>query len=607
MSLVRNVFLLLPLAVLTACAEPDPPNVIVIVTDDQGYGDMSVHGNPELNTPELDRLAHEGVRLEDFHVDPTCSPTRAALMTGRYSARVGVWLTYAGRNHQRADELTMADVFRFNGYRTAIFGKWHLGDNLPFRPQDRGFDESLIHGGGVAGETPDVWGNNYFEDIYFRNGKPEPVQGYSTDVWFNEASRYIEANAEAPFFIYLASNTPHNPFNVPQSYSQPFLDAGIEEPRARFYGMIRNIDENIGRLRAHLEALGLTRDTIILFMTDNGTTAGYTGDRDGWPSSGYNAGMRGRKGSVYEGGHRAAMFINWPGGNLADGLVVDGLAAHIDVLPTLIELVDLELPRSVVFDGASLASDLRGHVVPQADRALVVHNQARFGEPVGEGRMIKYKDYAVMTERWRMVGPALYEIEADPGQHTDVADNYPEVVADLTLAYESWWDDVSVGSDRHVPTVIDPARQREVMLTAQSWHGDTIPYNQQHVRAGVTGTGYWAIDVRKPGRYQVELRRWPRELDLAMGSSVPAPDLPDGADPKFELYVLRSNALEAKSAGLIAGQQSLTQSVASADTAAVFRFDLESGVQILEAWFDSPDGESWGPYYVYIEPSNSPR
>ena len=601
---IRKVHLLLLLAALAGCAAPRPPNVIVIVTDDQGYGDMSVHGNPELSTPQLDRLAREGVRLDDFHVDPTCSPTRAALMTGRYSARVGVWLTYAGRNHLRRDELTMADVFKHNGYRTAIFGKWHLGDNYPFRPWDRGFGESLIHGGGVAGETPDAWGNDYFDDTYFRNGQPEQVRGYSTDIWFDEAIKFVMANEDHPFFIYLATNTPHNPFNVPPVYMQPYLDAGLPNDRARFFGMINVIDENIGRLRTRLESSGLARNTMILFMTDNGTTAGYTGDRDGWPSSGYNAGMRGRKGTVYEGGHRAAMFINWPGGELEDGLVIDELAAHIDVLPTLVELAGLELPRPVEFDGVSLARNLRGAAKMSADRTLVVHNQARFGQPVGEGRMIKDKDYAVLTERWRMVGNALYEIGIDPGQRADVADDHPEIVSELTRAYEDWWDSVSEGSDAHVPVVIDPARQSEVLLTAQGWHGDTVPYNQQHVRAGAGGTGYWMIDVAQPGRYRIELRRWPRDLDLPLAASVPPPELPAGADPEFELYLLDSKTLDATSAGLIAGPHTLMQSVTSDDKAAVFEVDLEPGEQTLEGWFTANEGKNWGAYYIYIEPAD---
>ena len=254
--------------------EKKRPNVIVIITDDQGYGDMSVHGNPELQTVNIDQLAHDSVRLDNFHVDPTCSPTRAALMTGRYATRVGVWLTFGGRNHLYRDEVTMADIFKYNGYNTAIFGKWHLGDNYPFRPNDRGFDYSFIHQGGVAGEVPDYWGNNYFDDTYFENGKPIKTQGYSTDVWFDKAKAFIDKHDQKPFFLYLAVNTPHGPFNVEKKYRQPYIDAGIPDMRSRFYGMIQTIDNNVGQLRQYLASNKLAENTLIVFMTDNGTTAG---------------------------------------------------------------------------------------------------------------------------------------------------------------------------------------------------------------------------------------------------------------------------------------------------------------------------------------------
>ncbi len=262
-----SVIFVLNMVCVCSGAVERKPNVIVIITDDQGYGDLSCHGNPWLKTPEMDRLYTDGVRLTDFHVDPTCAPTRAALMTGRYSARTGVWLTYGSRHHLRRDEVTMADVFQQHGYRTAIFGKWHLGDNYPFRPTDRGFDESLIHGGGVIGETPDYWDNNYYDDTYFRNNRPEKVKGYCTDVWFDETIRFMEANRDRPFFVYLSTNAPHGPLHVPERYRIPYAAQGAR--RAAFYGMIASIDENLGRLRTALTALRLERDTIVSSRTRN--------------------------------------------------------------------------------------------------------------------------------------------------------------------------------------------------------------------------------------------------------------------------------------------------------------------------------------------------
>ena len=420
-------YLILFITIITSfhtSAEKKKPNVIVILSDDQGYGDFSAHGNPILTTRHLDKLASESIQLTDFHVDPTCSPSRAALMTGKYATKVGVWLTFAGRNHLYKEEMTMADVFKYNGYRTAIFGKWHLGDNYPFRPQDRGFDKSFIHGGGVAGETPDYWDNDYFDDTYFDNGKPIKTKGYTTDVWFEEAKKFIDQSNKAPFFIYLAANTPHGPFNVEEKFYKPYLDQGVPEQRARFYGMIETVDNNVGNLRHYLKAKGLAENTLILYLTDNGTSMGFDGDKNGYPksaSNGFNANMRGRKTSAYEGGHRAAAFWHWPAGNLVNNKLVgenkiNQLTSHIDILPTFIDQLALLTPKKVEFDGSSLTRLLTHKDHKLNGRKIVVHNQARFGKPLGAGNLIKDKDYVVMQDNWRLVGDELYNLETDPSQ-----------------------------------------------------------------------------------------------------------------------------------------------------------------------------------------------
>ncbi|MEK6237099.1 MAG: arylsulfatase, partial [Planctomycetales bacterium] len=300
--------------VLTCCAQAASakPNVILVITDDQGYGDVAAHGNTMIKTPNLDKLHGQAVRLTDFHVDPTCSPTRSALMSGRYSTRTGVWHTIMGRSLMSGAELTVAEVFQSAGYATGMFGKWHLGDNYPCRPQDQGFQEAFYNGGGGVTQTPDFFGNDYFDDTYYRNGKPEKTEGYCTDVWFDNAMAFIEKNAKAgkPFFTYLTTNAPHGPFLVADKYSQPYRDAGVPGNMAPFYGMITNIDENMGRLSAKLDQLKIADNTILIFMTDNGTAAG-AGGRGKKPSKGwkgFNAGMRGAKGSEYDGGHRVPFF-----------------------------------------------------------------------------------------------------------------------------------------------------------------------------------------------------------------------------------------------------------------------------------------------------------
>ena len=583
------------------------PNVIIVITDDQGYGDLSCHGNPFLRTPNLDALHGESVRLTDFHVDPTCSPTRAALMTGRYSTRVGVWLTYGGRNHLRKDEVTLADAFRHNGYDTGMFGKWHLGDNYPFRPQDRGFEESLIHGGGVVGETPDFWGNDYYDDTYLRNGELEKVEGYCTDVWFDEAAKFIEKKRDNPFFVYLATNAPHGPLNTPIEDAQPYLDAGIPRGRALFYGMIERIDRGIGRLRDKLEELDLAKDTLVIFMTDNGTAVGAglqlegQANRNGFTANGYNAGMRGRKGTAYEGGHRAAGFLSWPGGNLAHGRDVDTLTAHFDLFPTLVEVCNLKMPRRVDFDGESLYALLKGTESQWDERTLLAHHQGRFGERVDDGHLIKGKDFTVMTQDWRLVGKKLYDMRNDSGQRIDVASEHPKVVERLSRRYEAWWEDVSEGSAAYAPFVVDLSKQAEYTFSSQNWHGDFIPYNQHHVRAGMKANGYWAVDVMNPGSYEIELRRWPIEVNAPMNDAVElGPFSPDKHDVARGLLTAETRAFRFVKARLKVGDYDQTLGMDPRQTHVAFSVYLEKGEQKIQSWLETETGETWGAYYVYL-------
>ncbi|MBT7256599.1 MAG: sulfatase-like hydrolase/transferase, partial [Planctomycetaceae bacterium] len=271
-------------------AQITPPNVIVVITDDQGYGDIAIHGNQMIQTPSMDKLYAQSVRLTNYHVDPTCSPTRSALMSGRYSTRTGVWHTVNGRSLMSTAEYTIAEVFRDNGYKTAMFGKWHLGDNYPCRPQDQGFEHTFIHGGGGVGQGPDYWDNDYFDDTYWRNGVPEKQKGYCTDVWFEDALSFIKRNRNKPFFAYISTNAPHGPYIVDEKYSQPYKDKGVGKGQAEFYGMIENIDENLGRLVNKLDEWKLAHNTILIFTTDNGSAMGHRVIK-GAQWKGFNAGM----------------------------------------------------------------------------------------------------------------------------------------------------------------------------------------------------------------------------------------------------------------------------------------------------------------------------
>lgn len=548
-----------------------PPNVVLVVTDDQGYGDLGCHGNPVLRTPNLDVLYRRSARLTDFHVGPTCAPTRASLMTGRYCNRTGVWHTIMGRSLLRRDEVTMADVFAACGYRTGIFGKWHLGDNYPYRPQDRGFHEVLIHGGGGVGQTPDAWGNDYFDDTFLHNGAPEKFSGYCTDVWFDGAIRFIEDNRDRPFFAYLATNAPHSPYRVPERYSRPYRDKDV--PNADFYGMIANIDENVGRLLDRLKSLALEDNTIVIFMTDNGTAAGFLRDK------GFNAHMRGTKGSEYDGGHRVPCFIRWPAGGLDGGRDVSRLTSHIDLLPTLIELCKLPSPAGVTFDGASILPLLKANEGRWPDRVVVTDSQ-RIERPQ------KWRQCAVMTDRWRLVnGRELYDISADPGQKNDVSREHAEVVRELRDAYEKWWLDVSVRFDAYCDIVIGSDKENPSSLTSHDWHeADPSPWNQTHILQGVEANGFWTVEVERAGEYEFSLRRWPKEADTPIHAAIPG-----------------GRAIQATRARLEIGQIRLETPVSEYAKEAVFRVGLEPGRMKLQTWFIGQDAAPRGAYYVYVK------
>jgi arylsulfatase A-like enzyme len=564
---------------------PRGPNVVLVMTDDQGYGDLACHGNPMIRTPNLDRLHRQSVRLVDFHVDPTCSPTRSALMTGRYSSRTGVWHTIMGRSLLRRDEVTLAEVFSAAGYRTGIFGKWHLGDNYPSRPQDQGFQETLVHGGGGVGQTPDAWGNDYFDDTYWHNGRPEKFNGYCTDVFFDAALKFIQENRERPFFCYLPTNAPHGPYLVAEKYSQPYADRGVPPSMAAFYGMITNIDENVGRLLDRLEEWKLAENTILIFMTDNGTAAGVAraappgrraagsavgSGRNSDPSryAGFNAGMRGQKGSEYEGGHRVPFFVRWPD-KFQGGRDVDQLAAHVDVLPTLAELCGLKLPEGVKLDGRSLAPLLRAAGQPAwPERTLVVHSQ-RIEQPQ------KWKTCAVMTERWRLInGRELYDIQADPGQTRNLASEHPDEVARLRQAYDAWWEDISARFEEYVEIVLGSPHENPVRLTCHDWHTEQsqVPWNQSMVRQSPRGNGFWAVDVQRAGRYEFILRQQP---------------------PKARL------PLEAVEARLKIGDVDVTQRVPAGATSVTLEAEVPAGKTRLQTWLISKDAQSRGAFFVY--------
>ncbi|GAB4141809.1 MAG: arylsulfatase [Thermogutta sp.] len=531
------------------------PNVILIVTDDQGYGDIGFHGNSIVKTPNLDRLASQSLRLIDFHVDPTCSPTRAALMTGRYSCRTGVWHTIMGRSILRGDETTMAEYFARAGYATAMFGKWHLGDNAPYRPIDRGFQHALCHGGGGIGQTPDYWGNTYFSPMLRNDGNWEPSQGYCTDVFFAGAREFIAQHRDHPFFVYLPTNVPHGPWQVDDRYAAPYRAAGVSKDLANFYGMLTNFDENLGGFLASLDEWDLARNTLVIFMTDNGTAG-----------NGFNAGMRGRKGSPYDGGHRVPCFLRWPD-RWSQPRDVPGLTAHIDLLPTLIELCNLPKEGGMPLDGVSLCPILDGKSGGDPDRTIFVQVN-RIEHPV------PWRLSSVLTPRYRLInGNELYDIVEDPGQNHDIASAQPDLVQQLRSRYEGWYRDVSSRFGEYVPLVLGTAQENPALLTCHDWHGEKIPWDQTMISRGADGNGFWAVEFSRSGEYRITLRDRPP-------------------------YV--SHPLAGRRARLVIGDQEWVRDIPPGAQAVEFRVNQAAGPTRVQTFLMDGDTELRGAYFVEV-------
>ena len=425
------------------------PNVILIITDDQGYGPVGRHGHPWIATPNLDELYDTSVRFTRFLVSPTCSPTRSALMTGRHPMRNGVTHTILERERMTLDATTLPQLLKTAGYTTGIFGKWHLGDEEPYQPHKRGFDEAFNHGAGGIGQAydcscADAPGNKYFDPVIRHNGSFVKTDGYCTDLFFTAAMGWIKKvrQRDAPFFTYITTNAPHGPFIAPPMNTKRFTDLGFSENTAGFYGMIENIDENVGRLMEKLKAWDLLSSTVVIFMSDNGMTGGGSGRGvlgqlpDGTKLEMYNAGMKGQKGSTDEGGVRVPFFVRWDG-HIKPGRDVDRIAAHIDILPTLAALAGAETPSGQV-EGRNLLPLIESDDVAWADRYLFTH-KGRW--PTGSNPDdFQWKGFAVRNQQFRFVdNNALYDMQNDPGQRTNVIEEHRDVVQEMRAVYDAWW------------------------------------------------------------------------------------------------------------------------------------------------------------------------
>ena len=580
--LLLGAFMALAAAAVPAMAKTaSRPNIIVILADDVGYGDIAAHGNPVIQTPNLDRLRSQSVRFRDFHSAPYCTPTRSQLITGRDALANGATLVVAGRSFIRPEIPTMPEMFAAAGYRTGMFGKWHLGDNAPHRPHDRGFQEAKYHLGWGLTAAPEME-NDYFDGYYRHRGEVKRFNGFCTDFWFDEAMSWMrqQQGKGDPFLCYLPLNAAHGPFWAPKAAAAPY--AKQDPTIAAFYGLIANLDENIGRLEGMLRETGLLENTIVVFLTDNGTAAG---------EKVFNAGMRGRKGDVYDGGHRVPSFVRWPGGALRVGEDISRPAQMQDILPTLLELCAVPASQQAKFDGRSLVPLLRANGGDFADRKFVVQLHTK-------------KDQAVVVwNQWRwVVGQALYDIVADPGQQQDLAAKHPEIARELGAYYEAWWQQRAPALAEYVPISIGSPLENPVRLSSSDWQDviDPLSGGAQAVRQvpGAFRGGPWNVLVQREGDYEVKLYRWPPEAAAAIRGGLPEKK-PSPASTGRPIAAGRALPIE-RAQVQIAGQ-SQELGVGEGDVAATFRLRLPAGRTQLQGWFTDDSGKDLcGAYYATV-------
>ncbi|HEY7155781.1 MAG TPA: arylsulfatase [Gemmataceae bacterium] len=550
------------------------PNVLIVLSDDQGYGDFSCHGNPVLKTPNLDKLHEQSIRLSDFHVAPMCTPTRGQLMTGLDALHSGASSVCAGRSFVRRGIPTMAEIFAANGYRTGHFGKWHLGDSYPNLPHQRGFQETVYFLGWGITSMADLWQNDCFDGRFRHNGVLRQYKGYCTDVWFQLAMDWMKQcqQKHEPFFVYLPTNAAHGPHWVADKYKQPYKGRGP----AGFFGMLANLDENMGRLDTFLSETGLRDNTIVIFFNDNGGTAGVNL---------FNAGMRGRKTQYYEGGHRAACFLRWPVGNLRRPADLDGLTEVQDLLPTLVDLCGLHAPEKAKFDGVSLAPLLTGKTDAPPDRLLVV----QYGQRPAKG------DAAVLWRKWRLVkNEELYDLKSDPAQKKNVAAEHADILKKMRDHYDKWWAGVAPTIDDFSPISIGSDKENPVCLSAADW-ANVYCDNMHDLRQGRNRNGPWHLLVEQEGTYEIALRRWPKEADAAISAGVPPFKAVDGG-------LEAGKALPIVRARLKIGDVDESRPVAAADKEVMFTVKLKgSACPQMQTWFYDADGkELCGAYFAYV-------
>jgi arylsulfatase A-like enzyme len=512
-ALLLATFLLLGIKSFAQQKERSP-NVILIITDDQGFGDLGFHDNPHINTPTLDAFAKESVRFTNFYVSPVCAPTRSSLMTGRYSLRTGVRDTYNGGAMMATSEITIAELLKSENYTTGIFGKWHLGDNYPMRPSDQGFDESLIHLSGGMGQVGDFTtffqgDRSYFDPVLWHNNEQQKYPGYCSDIFANEAIKFIEKNKDQPFFTYLSFNAPHTPLQVPEEYYQKYKDidpsAGFgedgrpfypmsesqKEDARKVYAMVENIDDNLNRLFQKLDDLGIADNTLVIFMTDNGPQQRR-----------YVAGLKGLKGDVAQGGVRAQFFIRFPAA-FKGNRDINALAAHIDVMPTLADLCGFEVPNDREIDGISMLPLIQGNLNSSIDRSFFSYWTRKYPE--------RYENISIQKSGWKLIGKTsfdseiedfeLYNLKDDPYELSDLSASESPKALELKSELDGVFEELTQEKNLLNQPLIEIGNPKEnpVFLNRNDASGERGIWAQEDV------FGYWNVKIES-GTYDIRFK-----------------------------------------------------------------------------------------------------
>lgn len=503
-------FLILAGTLYLTHAQSDLPNIIIILTDDQGYGDFGFTGNPHVKTPVIDLLAKESIRFHNFYVSPVCAPTRSSLMTGRYSLRTGIRDTYNGGAIMATEEITIAEMLKDQGYQTGIFGKWHLGDNFPCRPGDQGFDESLVHLSGGMGQVGDIttyfkYDSSYFDPVFWHNGRQEAYKGYCSDVFTDAAISFIKTQRDNPFFCYLSFNAPHTPLQLPEQYYQMYADIDPgegfnqtspdmsekdKEDARKVYGMVSNIDDNLDRLFQVLKQEGLEENTLVIFFTDNGPQQRR-----------FVANLRGRKGSVYEGGIKVPFLFKFPGLAIQNKDIYTP-AAHIDILPTLAEILGLSLPLDRKIDGRSLLPLMAKNETYWPDRSLFFYWTRKYPE--------RYQNMAVRRGDYKLVGHTdfnaaidsfeLFNLVKDPYEQKNLVKENATLGQELKEEIDQYYRALILEANiQSPPNITIGALENPTFLNRNDAGGNRGIWSQEEI------FGQWNVRINA-GSYNLEVK-----------------------------------------------------------------------------------------------------